>query len=53
MDAVSEIILRALVVNDGNENFPVWEVYKPEGVALVIRQALAKAGIVAADFRSH
>lgn len=49
VERAAAVIQRALVVNDGNENLPVWEVYKSEGVALVIRQALADAGLLLSD----
>lgn len=46
----AKVIERALFVNPGMGGGvePVWEMYKPEGVALVICQALRNAGLLAA-----
>lgn len=45
-----DVIKKALFVEEnGGELEPIWQVYKPEGMALVIRQCLADAGLLVTD----
>jgi hypothetical protein len=45
----AEVIERSLFREvNGGELEPIWQIYKPGGVALVIRQALADANLLAA-----
>lgn len=54
VDRAAEVIERSLLVEvNGGELEPIWQIYKPEGVALVIRQALMNAGLLVDDQWVH
>jgi len=45
-EEATDVIKRSMFVEvNGGELEPIWDIYKPEGVALVIRQALVDAGL--------
>lgn len=50
IDRVADVIQRSLLREvNGGELEPIWDIYRPEGVALVIGHALADAGLLATD----